>query len=176
MKKIIIAAAVALLATGAAQAQSQALTGFYGDIGYTFVKVKDDNVAPSFKPGAIRAFVGYDLHPNVAVEAMLAGGAGDDTKQGVTVKISRSYGLFVKPKYAFNDQFEVFGRLGFADSKIKVSGGNAVATGKDNSFAWGVGAAYNFNKQVYGAVDYMSYFDKDSTKIDGVTLSVGYRF
>lgn len=175
MKKIIVAAAAALLAAGAAQAQTTT-GGFYGDVGYTFVKVKDDQVSASFKPGAIRGIVGWDLHPYVALEAMLAGGAGDDSKLGATVKVSRSYGLYVKPKFAINDQFEVFGRLGFADSKIKVSGPIATATGKDSSFSWGVGAAYNFNKQVYGAVDYMSYYDKDTTKIDGVTLSVGYRF
>ncbi|WP_343627607.1 porin family protein [Roseateles sp.] len=175
MKKIIVAAAAALLAAGAAQAQTQT-QGFYGDVGYTFVKVKDDAVSASFKPGAIRGIVGWDLHPYVALEAMLAGGVKDGKAAGGKVEISRSVGLYVKPKFAVNEQFEVFGRLGFADSKIKVSGPLGSAKGKDNSFSWGVGAAYNFNKQVYGAVDYMSYFDKDSTKIDGVTLSVGYRF
>nr|WP_297531605.1 porin family protein [uncultured Roseateles sp.] len=178
MSKISLIVAAALLAAGAAQAQStpQAQNGVYGELGYTFVKVKDDFFNVSFKPGAIRGIVGWDLHPNVALEGMLAGGVSDDTTQGVKAKISRSYGLYVVPKYSLTPEFEVFGRLGYADSKVKLSSSLGSSSGSDSSFSWGLGAKYNFNKQVYGAVDYMSYFDKDSTTVTGVTLSVGYRF
>ncbi|WP_431258909.1 outer membrane beta-barrel protein [Roseateles chitinivorans] len=176
MIKISVVAAAVLLAAGAAQAQSQATNAVYGELGYTFAKVKDDFYNVSFKPGAIRGIVGWDLHPNVALEGMLAGGVSDDTSQGVKTKITRSVGFYVVPKYSFNPQFEVFGRLGYADSKVKFSSSLGSASGSDSSFSWGLGAKYNFNKQVYGAVDYMSYFDKDTTTVTGVTLSVGYRF
>lgn len=176
MIKISVVVAAALLAAGAAQAQSQATNAVYGELGYTFVKVKDDFFNVSFKPGAIRGIVGWDLHPNVAIEGMLAGGVSDDTTQGVKAKISRSYGLYVVPKYSITPEFEVFGRLGYADSKIKLSSNIGSSSGSDSSFSWGLGAKYNFNKQFYGAVDYMSYFDKDSTTVTGATLSVGYRF
>lgn len=176
MNKITLIVAGALLAAGAAQAQTQHQNGVYGELGYTFGKVEVDGINASAKPGAIRGIVGWDVHPNVALEAMLAGGVKDDTVRGAKIKVQRSYGMYLKPRYALNDQFEVFGRLGFADTKVKASGGGASATGSDNSFSWGLGASYNFSKSVYGSVDYMSFFDKDGGKITGVTLGAGYRF
>ena len=72
MTKISLITAALLLAAGAAQAQTApATSGLYGDIGYTFLNLKSDG--PSVKPGAVRGIVGWDLHPNVAIEAMLAG-------------------------------------------------------------------------------------------------------
>ena len=178
MSKISLIAAAALLAAGAAQAQSTtpAQNSVYGEVGYTFVKIKEDTTGVSAKPGALRGIVGWDVNPYLALEAMFATGVSDDTTQGVKFKVSRSYGLYLTPKYAINSDFEVFGRLGYADSKLKLSGGGQSFSGTDSSFSWGLGAKYNFNKQVYGALDYTSYFDKDNLKIDGVTLSVGYRF
>ena len=176
MKKITLIAAAALLAAGAAQAQSQATNAVYGELGYTFAKIKDESVNVTAKPGMIRGIVGWDLHPNVAIEGLFAAGVSDDTVQGVKVKATRTYGFYVVPKYNVTPEVEIFGRLGYADSKIKASAGNISASSSDSSFSWGLGAKYNFNKQVYGALDYMSYYDKDSTKATGVTLSVGYRF
>ncbi|PIM51118.1 hypothetical protein CS062_21495 [Roseateles chitinivorans] len=173
MTKISAIVAAALLAAGAAQAQTATANPFYGEVGYTFIKVKDGG--DSVKPGAIRAIVGYDLHPNVALEGMFAFGVSDDTFEGVKYKISRSYGVFVTPKYAF-DQFEVFARLGYADSKIKASAQGESGSSSDSSFAYGLGAKYNFDKSFYGAVDYMRFYKKDDVKADGFTLSVGYRF
>ena len=173
MTKISAIVAAALLSAGAAQAQTATANPFYGEVGYTFIKLKADGA--SIKPGLIRTIVGYELHPNVALEGMFAFGASDDTVDGVKYKVTRSVGLFVTPKYAF-DQFEVFGRLGYADSKIKASEAGVSASDSDGSFAYGLGAKYNFDKSFYGAVDYMRYYKKDDVKADGFTLSVGYRF
>ncbi|WP_431262136.1 porin family protein [Roseateles chitinivorans] len=174
MTKISILTAALLLAAGVAQAQTApATSGLYGDVGYTFLNLKSDG--PTVKPGALRGIVGWDLHPNVAIEAMLATGLKDDTVDGVKFKVSRSYGIFVTPKYNF-DQFEVFGRVGYADSKIKASSQGLSGSDSDGSFAWGLGGRYNFSKTLYGGLDYMQYYKKDGLKIDGVTLNVGYRF
>ncbi|WP_431257263.1 porin family protein [Roseateles chitinivorans] len=174
MTKISILAAALLLAAGVAQAQTAAATsGLYGDVGYSFLNLKSDD--PTIKPGALRGIVGWDLHPNVAIEAMLATGLKDDTVDGVKFKVTRSYGIFVTPKYSF-DQFEVFGRVGYADSKIKASGLGLSGSDSYGSFAWGLGGRYNFSKTIYGGLDYMQYYKKDGLKVDGVTLNVGYRF
>jgi outer membrane autotransporter protein len=81
----------------------------------------------------------------------------------------------VKPKYDINN-FELFGRLGWARTKVNVSGPGVDASGTGNDFAYGVGVNYNFNPRTYVGLDYMSYHDKDSVKVNGVTVSVGYRF
>lgn len=173
MKKIAIAAA--LLAAGVAQAQT-GNSAFYAEGGYQFTNI--DYFGPKADVGAVRGVLGWDLHPNVAAELMVNVGAGDDSigNLGAKVKLKSATGVFFKPKYALNDQFEVFGRLGWASVKLKFSNATASAEDKGNDFAWGLGASYKFNKQWYGSVDYTNFYDKDSAKVSGVALSVGYRF
>jgi outer membrane autotransporter protein len=187
MKRIVIAAAAAFAMLGAAQAQTQT-SPLYGELGYTFLKLKEEGT--STRNGAIRGIVGYAFHPNVAVEGMLGFAVNDDSERfvdptigavDVKVKVQNSYGIFVKPKYAFNNnQFEVFGRLGWTRSKVKVTasagGVSASASDSDNDFAYGAGVNFNINPRTYVGLDYMRYFSKEGTTIDGVTLGVGYRF
>lgn len=187
MKRIVIAAAAAFAMLGAAQAQTQNQPSpLYGELGYTFLKLKEEGT--STRNGAIRGIVGYAFHPNFAVEGMLGFAVNDDNETfvdptigpvNVKVKVQNSYGIFFKPKYSFN-QVEVFGRLGWTRSKVKVTasagGVSASASDSDNDFAYGAGVNYNINPRTYVGLDYMRYFSKEGTKIDGVTLGVGYRF
>jgi predicted porin len=172
MKRIAIAAAaaIAMLST-AAQAQTSPV---YGEIGYTMLKMKAEG--ESVKPNALRGIVGYTLHPNVAVEGMLAFGVGDDSINGVDVKLQHAYGAYVKPKFDVTPQFEVFGRLGFTEAKFKATDAAGSESDSDNDFSYGLGAAYRFNPRMSVGLDYMRYSDKDGVKVDGVTVSFGYRF
>ncbi|UXH77292.1 porin family protein [Roseateles amylovorans] len=171
MKKISVIAAALLLA-GAAQAQSNT-SAVYGEVGYTFVTI---DAGTDLEPGMLRGIVGWNVHPNLAIEGMLATGVKDDNTFGLKTKVSRAYGVYLKPKYDFGNGFEVFGRLGYADLKLKQSFQGASGTDSGNDVSYGVGASYSFNKNVYGTVDYMSYYDKDGVKGTGFTLGVGYRF
>lgn len=185
MKRIVIAAAAAFAMLGAAQAQTQP-SPFYGELGYTFLKLKEEGI--STRNGAIRGIFGYAFHPNIAVEGMVGFAVNDDNETfvdptfgpvDVKVKVQNSYGIFIKPKYNFN-QVEVFGRLGWTRSKIKVTANIAGASGSasdsDNDFAYGAGVNYNINPRTYVGLDYMRYYSKEGTKVDGLTLGVGYRF
>jgi outer membrane autotransporter protein len=187
MKRIVIAAAAAFAMLGAAQAQTQP-SPFYGELGYTFLKLKEEG-SSSTRNGAIRGMFGYAFHPNIAVEGMLGFAVNDDNETFVDptlgtvdlkVKVQNSFGIFVKPKYTFNNQVEVFGRLGWARSKVKVTasagGVSASASESDNDFAYGAGVNFNINPRTYVGLDYMRYYSKEGSKIDGVTLGVGYRF
>jgi outer membrane autotransporter protein len=185
MKQTIIVAAAAALFSFGAQAQSSsapASTPWYGELGYTSLKFHDSS-GFSVGPGALRGIIGYNFHPNVAVEGMLAGGVSDGSTTiagtDVKVKLQDAYGIFVKPKVDL-DNFELFARLGWTQERVRVSAisalGSASASGSDNSFAWGAGASYNFSPKAYVTLDYLRYYSKDSTKIDGWTLGAGYRF
>jgi opacity protein-like surface antigen len=171
MKRIAIAAAAALMVLGTAQAQQR--SPLYGELGYSFLTFKSSGLDTN--PQALRGIIGYTVHPNVAVEGMLALGTTSDSDRGVDIKLKHAVGLFVKPKYDFGN-IEAFARLGWVRAKARASGGGITLTGSDDDFAYGVGANYNFNPKMYAGIDWMRYFNKDSTKIDGVTLSVGYRF
>lgn len=185
MKRITIAAAAAFLALGTAHAQTMP-AGLYGELGYTFMRV--DGAGTTARPGAIRGIVGYDFHPYVAFEGMLGGGVNDENKNlvsgidglshNVTFKTDLMYGLFAKPKYDFGNGFEVFGRLGWAHTKVKVKSDVSDLTDDhtDNSFAWGAGLNYSFNPRWYVGGDLMQYSSRSSHRVEGLTLAVGYRW
>lgn len=190
MKLIAIAAAASvMLLAGGAQAQMarSATTGtMYGELGYAQLKISDSGV--DVKPGMLRGIVGYNFNDFVAVEGMLGLGVRKDsttaTVTGVPVGIEGDVrhiaGVYIKPKAMVGDAFELFGRLGYADTRLRVTasvpGASATDTSSNGSFSYGLGGNFNISPRAYVGVDYMRYYKKDDTKIDGVSVNVGYRF
>jgi opacity protein-like surface antigen len=173
MKRFAIAAAAALAMLGTAHAQQFQSSNAYGELGYTFLTYKADNFKAS--PGALRGIFGYNFHPYFAGEAMLGFGTTNDSDQGVTVKPREMFGLYLKPKYDFGN-LQAFARLGYAHISTRVSGFGVSDTSSDNDFSWGVGVNYSFNPKMYVGADWMQYNNKDGGKIEGLTISFGYRF
>ena len=175
ISKIIAITAFAITAT-AAQAQ------IYGEVGYTALKLKGTSGGTTLEasPSALGATIGYEVHENVAVEAMGIFGISDDTVKGTSIaakaKINSSYGLFVKPKTMLGENFEIFGRLGYMNSKATVSGAGFSSSTTGSSFAYGLGANYYVSKTTYLTVNYMNLYNKDSVKIDGLTFGLGMKF
>jgi opacity protein-like surface antigen len=181
MKRLAVAAASVLLMLGTAQAQSRA--PLYGELGYSFLEIKGDD-GFKVKPHALRGIIGYEFHPNVAAEGMLAFGVRSDDVNfaggSADVKLRHAFGVFVKPKFNFGPA-EVFARLGYARIKVKstecVTGlGCASFSDSDGDVAWGLGANYNFNPRMYVGADWMRLNDSDGGKVQGITISFGYRF
>ena len=164
MKKMIrfLGGAMVLAAAVAAQAQ------VYVEGAYAPLKIDDGSA--SDKPAALMGVVGYEINPNVAIEGLL--GLGVKKGSGGT-NLSNSVGVFVKPKMMLNNEVEVFGRLGFARTKLKFS---EDSSGSDSSFAYGLGGNYYLNKQTYLTASYMSLYSKDGFKINGFNLGAGYKF
>lgn len=182
MKKILLplAAAATLLTFGPAQAQGMRMgTGTaYGELGYSMVDISGNGV--SAKPGVLRGILGADVHPNMAVEGMLGFGVKDDdfSAGGVPfdAEVRHTYGVFAKPKINL-DRLEVFGRVGYARTKLRLSGpAGFSSTDTKGDFAYGLGANFNISPRTYAGLDWMQYYDKDGTKADGFTVNVGMRF
>lgn len=172
-----LAVAAAALAAGAAHAQAVApqQSPWFGELGYSWLDFRDNDVGFRSRPQAIRGIVGYNFHPNFAVEGMAAFGTRSGTDAGIDTKLSSAYGVFLKPKYDFNN-IEVFARVGWARERVRASALGVSDSATDNDFAWGAGASYSINPRTYVALDYMRLHNKDSARIDGWTLGVGYRF
>ena len=181
-RNYLMAAALAMMGTAHAQ-QMPPLGGLYGELGYTFLKI--DALGTSGRPGAIRGIIGYEFHPMLSVEGMLAGGVQEDdrdiTVYGIPVnasfKLENMYGIWIRPKYVLN-QLELFGRLGWAHTKVEVQArpSNFSASQSDDDLAWGFGANYRFNRNFYAGIDWMRYSNQSDHHVDGLTLSVGYRW
>ncbi|MFD0667475.1 porin family protein [Ramlibacter sp. MAHUQ-53] len=170
----IIALAAITLAASAAQAQ------WYGEANYARFRIKESDVVGALKasPGGLLITGGYEVHPNLAVEASLGLRLGSDELTvdgqgtGIDTKLDRLVGVYVKPKYAISDDFEVFARLGYQKTDFKLSLGGATATVSDKELAYGIGASYRFDKNLYltGAVMH------HAESVNGVQIGLGYKF
>jgi hypothetical protein len=180
MKKLkhIAMALTALTIAGAAGAQTMTDSGYYAEIGYTPLEIKFDNV--NLKPNLARLIVGKDVHENLAIEAMAATTVAKDkySEKNIEIKTSATaYGLYLKPKVALTKDTELFARLGFANTQLKLEGKSGdSSTGNDSSASYGIGITTKFSKDVYGGLDYVTYYSKDGTNISGLTASIGVRF
>jgi hypothetical protein len=192
--KVASLLAVALLAlVGTAQAQTMSPMGMmagrsYAEIGYTYMDLRGNTGGVGFSghPGVLRGIFGYGFHPNFAAEGMLGFGVhnADINVAGGAIqgdaKIETTAGLFGKAKWE-TPQYEVFGRLGYAWTRVKTdirTSTIAVGSTSDNlnDVAYGVGANWKFRPNAYVGVDIMRYADKDTAKLDGVTVSLGMKF
>jgi hypothetical protein len=189
MKLNAIVVASVLCMAGAAQAQ---MAGFstagraYGEVGYTGMKIS--GAGADVQPGALRGIFGYNFHPNFAVEGMLGFGVTKDsqdvrvgnTRVSVQGDVQHMYGIYLTPKAMLGPAFEVYGRLGWADTRLKTNASTGFFQGSDTNsgsdWSYGVGGNWLFAPRTYVGLDWMQYYDKNSTKIEGVTLALGYRF
>jgi opacity protein-like surface antigen len=154
------------------------------DIGYTFATAKSYSV--SAKPSVLRFVYGYELNKNLAGELLfgvgLAGGQvqiGGDDYYDIKYKVQTAYGLYLTPKFNFNEQLSAFARIGWATGKVQLSSNIAettVSVDSENSFSYGVGVGFAANPSTTIKLDYMSYISKTSLDITGLTLSVGFKF
>lgn len=177
MKKFIRVLSVSALLATAAAAQAQV----YVEGAINPLSLKDSDFNLTAKPVALSGIVGYNLHPNVDVEAFIGLGVKKSEFQlngsatGVKAEISSSTGVFLKPKTMLNNDFEVFARLGYANSKLKSTGAYS-DSGSDGSFAYGFGGNYYLNKQTYLTASYMSLYNKDNFTVKGLNFGLGYKF
>lgn len=179
--KLLAWAAVAI--TTAANAQT------YGEIGYLSstgeynetYNGSTDNYKGS--PTALRGIFGYELNPNLAIEALGAFGLSDATVKvngisnaAIKMEIDNVVGIYLKPKTKLNDSIEMFGRLGFARTKGTISVAGIGVDAHESGFSYGWGLSYAINPTTSLNADYMSYLNKDRFKANGFTFGVGFKF
>lgn len=162
MKKSALAALVltALVATPALADNSGK---FYGALDLGSVTFNGANFGglngntTFLNPGAFRFAGGYNITPMFAVEAGYTM-VGDSTiSSGVMQEALKSSALSVAGvgNYAINDTFGIFGKLGFANTKVDYTCTPAAncapvptaVSGSKTNLTFGLGAQYNINKQ-----------------------------
>jgi len=102
------------------------------------------------------------------------------TTLGVSNKVKTTVvGLFAKPNTNVGP-VNLYGLLGFAQSKMDFSGG-VVSTSSQNEsgVAYGVGVQYPFTKNLSGSIDYVQYLPKKSVSfldVDNKAFGVGVTY
>lgn len=183
LSKVIVLAAMSVSAASA-MAQANTDPRMYGEVAYNLVNLKAVDGPDSIKarPSVATGIVGYKFHPNLSVEGMLGlGVSGDKVDLNgmatiVDAKISNAFGVFVRPSVKLNDSVELFARLGYVQSKIKLSVPGFSISDSDGSAAYGLGGNFYLSKQSYLQLNWTNYYKKDGLKINGVGLGFGFRF
>ena len=166
---------LAVLAAGTASAQSMSNQGYYGEVGYTALNIKNDNNGFDATPKLARVIFGKDIDKNLAVEGSYAFTFSKDSSvvggTNYTAKAT-AFGVSLKPKIEITKDVEAFARIGALHTKYEDESGSISKT----KLAYGVGMQAQFTKDVYGQVDYMNYYKQDGMTAKGFTVSVGTRF
>lgn len=180
-------ALVAALTTTAAHAQvTSADSKVYGEAGFTVLNYKTtdavDGSSIKSSPRLATAAIGYAVHPNLALEAYFGFGAGKDkvsaagANTATDMKAGTMVGLFLRPRLAIGDRIELFGRAGWAFSRLTLSGAGVSESDSDDDFGLGFGANYNISPSSYLQVSWTQFYNNKDTTIRGLGVAYGLRF
>jgi hypothetical protein len=186
MKSTMIAISVALACSGAF-AQSKAKDdSTYIQLGYNSTQYNFDVLSGFSNANNLAITLGKNMSENYALEGVFATGMSDSSSNAlastagtVNVKLTTSYGLYVKPKLNISNSVELFARVGYFNSKSNFTVPNFPALNTENtgtSPSYGLGASMKITDAIYGSLDWMQWYKKDGADIKGIGLSVGYKF
>jgi len=183
MKTSVVAATLIAVTTGLG---APAAAQLYGDVSCVSTRLR--TIASGFElkssPTALRGFVGYNLNPNLAVEAMLVTGLSGDSVTvngfplaGSSADIDHGLGLYIRPSMKRAENVELFGRAGFARLRGTVAqAGIGSAADSDSSFSFGAGLACLVNPRTRITADFMQYLNRDGFKANGHAIGLGFSF
>ncbi|VXB79005.1 outer membrane beta-barrel protein [Massilia sp. 9I] len=164
-----IAAATALIIASSAAFAAQPNTFYAGaDVGRT----KIDDV--SDRDTSYGAFVGYNFHQNLAVEAGYRRLADVDYRVGsVTANVrANQLALSVVGSLPIAESFSVYGRLGLNRLEAKARVGNVSAKDDETKALYGIGLSYAFNPAVSARVE----VQKPASDVTNVSAGVSFQF
>ena len=169
--KLLLSAAVAtaaLLVAGAASAQ--AITGVYGNLGYSHITNDDDGEDTAV--GAITGRVGGRVLPWLAIEGQASLGIMDDeeTVSGVTTSVGLNHelGVYAVGMFPVAPNADLFARVGFglADFEAEIRGPSINLRAEEDATyrAAGVGGQFFWDgvNGVRGEYTYLDFYNEDA--------------
>ena len=106
----------------------------------------DNAVLGSGSPTGWGVFIGHIISPYAAVEAEYLNLG--EIKNNTNSTKSTGFDLAVLGSYPFNEQFSLFGKLGYAMITGKPGGPFAGSDTKNRAFTYGLGGQFNVNSTV----------------------------
>lgn len=140
---------------------------WYLGAGLVGAKVDNGNCVDITYGAMVKA--GYDFNDYVGVEAR----ALKTNWEYEGAKIEH-YGAFLKPQYSITEEINLYGLLGYANTKT-----NQRFVLDDNGFAFGAGVDYDFGESDAFSlfVDYERLLQKSNIPdLDAVALGLAYKF
>ena len=94
----------------------------------------------------------------------------------MTEKLDMTYGIFARAKVALTSDMEVFARAGRNGWRGTASTPTTSVSINVYDWIYSGGVNYNVNTSTYLTGSWGSLYNKNSTKVDGWSLGVGFRF
>lgn len=168
--KFVSIAALSLATVGAAQAE-----GLYAGALLTRATVSIDDIGDT-NPTTIGALLGMSINKNFAVEARLGAGLADDSIGAGNIKIDNFAGFYAKGILPVSDAASVYGLLGYTQGKIKAEGPGGSVSDSDSDISYGIGAEFAVSGTTSVGVEWARLFKGEDYKVDGLSLSVSFKF
>ena len=125
--------------------------------------------------------MGTTFNENFSGEIRLGFGVGDDSVDvlgfDADIELDNLFGAYFRGGIPVTGSFFPYAVIGYTRSKLTAfisSFGSKSDSGTDLSF--GLGADINVSKNIIINVEYMNYFDKDGTEIDGFSIGIASKF
>lgn len=167
---IATAASVAILSAVAVAAPASAQGQVTGSLGYSVYDAGDANL------GGIAGRLGWRQNW-FGVEGEVTGGVQDDTVGGFKEKLNHSFAGYGVLNAPMNENFDLFARVGYGQSKFSSEVGGTTFSGTENSVNYGVGAQYFFDGKNGVRGDYTRMdFQNGGPDTDVWSLSYTRRF
>jgi len=138
------------------------------------------------KDTAWRIFGGYQFHPNIGVEIGYAdlGRAQATVSSGglsATAKVeATAFDAVAVGSWPINQAFSLYGKLGLyhGEAKLTASGTGGSSSDKDtgSDLTYGLGARYDFNRNIGVRAEWQRYNDFSGSDIDVLSVGLLYRF
>jgi hypothetical protein len=171
--KIELAALLAIVLSVAAAKQVHA------ESVYSQLDVGTLNTSVSSSPTIAKFTLGYQAHPNVAIEGAtfftVSEGYGSRYVEPSRVGVERAYAVYLKPSVDLNKNLTLFGRVGAVTGttyEVFPNHGNYKMNSRDTLRSVGAGAEFKLNREWSLTADYMTYGDN----MDGFSVGAKFKF
>ena len=172
MKKIVLATALLLPLS----AMSMTLDKSRLYIGGSYSNIDYQEQGITFDLSTISVVGGYRVNRFVALEGRLGRGQSKGNFAGTVIEVDRYVGLNFVGTYPLGDEnFRLYGSLGYNDIELTGQGVGGRASVAGDSVNYGLGISYVVGPLEY-RIGYENFYDKDSIKADGYTITVNYTF
>lgn len=185
MKKQLFAAVVGAALAFPLFAQAEG-TYIGANVGRSEMKLSIDEAGSSKKSNTgYKAYAGYDFTQNFGAEAGYVDfGKLDRSIDGVKLE-AKSHAFYVAATgtLPLNEQFSLFAKAGVAQNRTKLTFSVLNLRDSDSqnktSAIFGIGAAYNINKNLSAVAEYENFgkvASQDGDKLKADLLSIGLRY
>jgi len=171
MKKLISVAALAAAFASPAFAEGPYLGATYNNLGISDSRIGGNQLDID----TVGVVAGYELSPHLAVEGRLMTGVDEESSGAFRGEIDSYIGANLLGKLPLNNQFSLYGTLGYGFFDTSISGPGFNVDDDEGGLSYGGGVMYTAGS-VNIRAGYEMLYDKNNVEADGLNLTATFAF